>query len=292
MGNSYYPALGTPLDQDGNVLADSLSKHVEDQIRRKAEGLFVMGSMGIQPMIKDSEYVKVARIAAEAARGQCPVYAGVMDNSITRVRDRIDGLKGLKLDGVVTTVPFYFQSTQAEIITFYRAIADTSPYPLYLYDLPGVTQSKIQAPTVIELMRHPNIRGIKSADLALVRILSRSLRDVNQDFEVIYSGLDTFDVAYMYGITKTLDGMFSCTSEITEKMYDSLAAGSHELAAKHLDSIVGLRNLFVEVGIFPGFTYAMNLLGFEGDFHPDYCSRLNPQQADKVKSHMQQIQLI
>jgi len=292
MGNSFYPALGTPLDQDGRVLADSLIKHVEDQIARKAEGLLVMGSMGIQPIIKDSEYVKTARTAAEAARGQCPVFVGVMDNSVARVRDRIDALKGLKLDGVVTTVPYYFQSTQAEIKAFYRAIADTSPYPLYLYDLPGVTQCKLQATTVNELMCHPNIIGIKSADLALMRVLSRSLKEVNLDFQIIYSGLDTFDVAYKYGVTRTLDGMFSCTSRIAENMYDAFHAGNHEQAAQHLDSIVGLRNLFVEVGVFPGFTHAMNLLGFEGDFHPDYCSRLNPQQEDLVKSYMQRIHLI
>ncbi|RED52795.1 dihydrodipicolinate synthase family protein [Cohnella phaseoli] len=292
MSNGYYPALGTPLDRDGSVLTGSLIKHVEDQIGRKAEGLLVMGSMGMQPMIKDSEYAKVAQIAAEAARGQCPVYAGVMDNSVARVKDRIERLQGIKLEGVVTTVPFYFQSTQTEIIAFYRAIADTSPYPLYLYDLPGVTQCKIQAATVIELMRHPNIRGIKSGDLALVRGLSRSLRDVNPEFEVIYSGLDTFDVAYSFGITRTLDGMFSCTSQIAERMYEALQAGNLESAAGHLDSIVGLRNLFVEVGVFPGFTHAMNLLGFEGDFHPDYSSRLNPQQADKVESYMRQIRLI
>jgi dihydrodipicolinate synthase/N-acetylneuraminate lyase len=292
MSHSFYPALGTPLDKDGNLLAGSLNKHVEDQIDRKAEALLVMGSMGIQPMIKDKEYPKVAEIAVKAARGACPVFAGVMDNSVARIRDRVDSLQGIKLDGIVATTPFYFVSTQEEIKAFFRAIADVSLYPLYLYDLPGVTQCKIQTAAVAELSSHPNIVGIKTNDLAMVRVLSHTLHDTAPHFELIYSGLDTFDVAYAYGITRNLDGMFSCTSGITEQMYDALKEGNLTLAVQNLDKIVGLRNLFVEVGIFPGFTHAMNLLGFEGDFHPDYCSRLSPQQADKVKSYMQQIKLI
>lgn len=292
MDNSFYTALGTPLDQDGNVIVDSLTKHVEDQVEKGAEGLLVMGSMGIQPVIKDSEFVKVAEIAVKSARGACPVYAGVMDNSVARIKDRIDSLKGMQLDGVVATVPFYFQSTQSEIVNFYRAIADTSSYPLYLYDLPGVTQCKIGAATVIELMSHPNIAGIKTGDLVLSRTLSRTVEKENSTFQVIFSGLDMFDVAYRYGLTKNLDGMFSCTSGLAQEMYTALKEGNHEHAAQKLDDICGLRNVLVEVGVFPGFTYAMNLLGFEGSFHPDYASRLNPQQADKVKSYMQHIQLI
>lgn len=292
MNSSFYPALGTPLDKNGNVNMNSMFKHVEDQVNKKAEGLLVMGSMGIQPVIKDSEYTKAAEVAVKAARGACPVYVGVMDNSIARVRDRIDSLKHLQLDGVVATLPFYFQTTQEEMKVFYRSLADSSPYPLYLYDLPGVTQCRIQASTVIDLMSHPNIAGIKSGDIALARVLSRKLPEIDPHFKIVYSGLDTFDVAYSYGITKNLDGMFSCTGDIAELMYTALNEGNRELAAECLDKIVGLRNVFVEVGVFPGFTHAMNLLGFEGSFHPDYSTDLNPQQADKVKSYMQQIKLI
>lgn len=292
MNNSFYPALGTPLDTDGQVMDASLFNHVEDQINKKAEGLLVMGSMGIQPAIKNSEYVKVADIAVQAARGTCPIYVGVMDNSIARVKDRIDSLKELTLDGVVATLPFYFQTSQEEMKVFYTALADYSPFPVYLYDLPGVTQCKIQSSTVLALMSHPNIAGIKTGDIALARVLSRLQSQYDPEFQIVYSGLDTFDVAYGYGIHKNLDGMFSCTGEISERMYTALNEGNKELAAQYLDQIVGLRNVFVEVGVFPGFTHAMNLLGFEGNFHPDYTARLTPLQADKIKSFMQQIRLI
>lgn len=77
-------ALGTPLDESGNFIASSFKKHVEDQIVTGAAGLLVMGSMGIQPCIKDSECPKVAAAAAEAAKGACPVLVGVMDNSVGR----------------------------------------------------------------------------------------------------------------------------------------------------------------------------------------------------------------
>jgi dihydrodipicolinate synthase/N-acetylneuraminate lyase len=292
MINRFYPALGTPLDSMGNVVFNSLNKHVEDQVNKKAAGLLVMGSMGIQPVIKNSEYVKVAQIVVEAAHGSCPVYVGVMDNSIARVKDRLNSLNDLQLDGVVATLPYYFQSTQEEMKTFYRSIADASSFPLYLYDLPGVTQCKIQAATVISLMSHPNIAGIKTGDIVLARVLSRKQPEVNPDFQIIYSGLDSFDIACTYGISRNLDGMFSCTSDTTVTMYAALNEGNNKLAADCLDKIVGLRDVFVEVGVFPGFTHAMNLLGFEGNFHPDYASELNLHQAEKVKAFMQHMKLI
>ncbi|MFD0713541.1 dihydrodipicolinate synthase family protein [Paenibacillus sp. GCM10027626] len=292
MSHSFYPALGTPLDQEGNLLVNSFVQHIEDQMNHKAEGLLIMGSMGIQPNIKDEQYGKVAEIGVQAVKGQRSVYVGVMDNSIARVQDRIERLRGLRLDGVVATAPFYFASSQGEAQAFYRAIADSSPFPLYLYDLPGVTQCKLQAATVIQLMQHANIAGIKTGDLALARVLYRHVQESDSAFEVIYSGLDTFDAAYQYGITKTLDGMFSCTAETSERMYAALQAGEHELVAQQLDLIIGLRNVFVEVGVFPGFTHAMNLLGFAGNFHPDYCPPLNGQQAERVKQYMQHMKLI
>lgn len=292
MNYGFYPALGTPVDRDGGVLTESLTRHVEDQVANKAAGLLVMGTMGVQPMIRDREYVKVAATSARAAGGACPVYVGVMDNSISRVRDRIDSLRDLPLDGVVATAPFYFVCSQEDLKAFYRSIADSSPFPLYLYDLPGVTQVNFKASTVLELATHPNIAGIKSGNLALVRVVGRSLRETRPGFEILYSGLDTFDAACAYGIGRNLDGMFSCTAALSSDMYAAVASGDGERAAQRLDEIVGLRDVFVEVGIFPGFTCAMNLLGFEGRFQPDYTPDLTPAQAEKVKNFMQQVKLI
>ncbi|WJH32857.1 dihydrodipicolinate synthase family protein [Paenibacillus sp. CC-CFT747] len=220
------------------------------------------------------------------------MQVGVMDNSVGRVADRIRSLEGLPIDGVVATTPYYFPLTQSEVLAFFTHIADLSPYPVYLYDLPGVTKTKITAATAIDLMKHPNIGGIKTGDLPTARVLSRAKEEIKPDFHILFSGLDVFDTAYAYGIRKNLDGMFSCTTALAGSMYRSLEQGDTRQASDDLDRILKLRDMFVEVGVFPGFTAAMNRLGFEGRFHADYTPSLSPEQEDKVRTCMQSIGLI
>ncbi len=296
MRQGFYTALGTPLDSNGDLVASSLQLHVEDQVNSGASGLLVMGSMGIQAQVKNGEYVKVVQHATDAAREACPVFVGVMDNSISRVMDRINSLEGMKIDGVVATTPFYYRSSQSEVKQFFTAIAAASPYPVYMYDLPSVTQVKIEPATVLELMKVNNIAGIKTGDITTARIIQQALTQApsatNSAFQLMFSGLDVFDVAYEYGITKQLDGMFACTAKITAKLYTALASGDRATAAQCLNDILLLRDQFVAVGVFPGFSYAMNLLGFSGNFAPDYSGIVDERSKEAVKACMQQVGLL
>lgn len=291
MKNGFFTALGTPLDAQGNFMPSSFKKQIEDQIDAGAAGLLVMGSMGIQPYIKQSEYAKVAQAGVEAAKGRCPVLVGVMDNSIYRVMDRIESLKGLKIDGVVTTTPFYYGVKQSDVINFFDQIAKNSSFPLYLYDLAVVTKTKIAASTVEALMKNKNVKGIKTGDLLTAKQLHFS-PEKTDDFNIIFSGLDLFDVAWKYGIKKNLDGMFSCTAPIGSKMYKSLENEDYDTAKACLDDILLLRDTMAGLGIFEAFTCAMNFLGYEGSFGPDYGKPLAESDKAKVRDCMKKVGLI
>ena len=105
MDKGFYTALGTPIDKDGNLCAESMARQIELQIEAGASGLLVMGSMGNMTYLKNSEYPKVAKVAAEAAAGRAPVLVGVTDLSIHRVMDRVAALEGIKgIDGIVSTI--------------------------------------------------------------------------------------------------------------------------------------------------------------------------------------------
>lgn len=292
MKDGFFPALGTPLDDEGCVVASSLQLHIEDQLTGQASGLLVMGSMGIQAAIKKSEYTRVAQVAAQAANGACPLFVGVMDNSASRVLERIEALKGLNLDGVVATTPFYSGLNQAEVKRFFEIISERSPYPVYMYDLPVVTKTKIEAATATQLMKLDNIAGIKTGDLTTARVLQRVQPQRKTRFDILFSGLDVFDFAYSGGLRMQLDGMFACTTPIAKKLYENLEQGNLSVAGQCLDEVLLLRNTFVEVGVMSGFSYAMNLLGFAGSFTPDYAVELSGQQKDAVKQCMQQLKLI
>jgi len=265
----FYTALGTPLDENGNLVEASLRKHINQQIDAGASGLLVMGSMGIEAAIKLSAYKDIVRVAADEVAGRVPLFVGAMDTSIVKVMEKIEAMDGAKIDGVVLTTPFYGAPSDATAINWFLTIADKSPYPIYLYDLAVTVKYKMTLPVISELIKHDNIKGIKTADWELIHAIGRKFPEKN--FECLYSGLDSFDYANMMGIDKNLDGMFACTPKNGRKMYDCINAGDFEGARKYLDNILYLRDTMAKnPPLLACFTHCMNLLGCEGNFHQDY----------------------
>ena len=266
--NGFYTALGTPLDENGNLVEESLRKHIHQQIEAGASGLLLMGSMGIEAYIKNSAYSEIVRVAVEEVNGRLPLFVGIMDNSIVKVKEKIDMIGSAKVDGVVLTNPYYSSVDNAQMVNWFTKIAEISPFPLYLYDLAVVTKTKITLPVIDKLIKHPNIKGIKTADWEMIQAIGRKYPE--EEFECFYSGLDSFDYANMMNIKKNLDGMFSCTPKNGRKMFDCLNANDFEGARKYLDNILLLRDTMLAQGLMMSFTYCMNQLGCEGNFHQDY----------------------
>lgn len=264
----FYTAMGTPLDENGNIVAESLVKEIDMQIEAGASGLLLMGSMGIEASIKTSAYIEAVKVASEAVKGRVPLFVGAMDNSIARVKERIDMIKDFDFDAVVLTTPFYSAYPDKENVSFFEKIADYSPKPVFLYDLAVVTKQKITYPMVQQLAKHPNIKGIKSGDLVLARLVKNNL----PEFEFLYSNIDTFDVAMSYGIDKVLDGMFSSTPKNAKKFVEAAWAGNMAECAKYLDNILALRDFYLtqKQTLLVVFTESMNLLGMDGLFCYDY----------------------
>jgi len=271
MKNGFYTALGTPLTEDGRIVETSLVKQIEQQIEIGASGLLLMGSMGKEACIMNSEYDRIVNIAVNAVNGRVPLFVGAMDNSIARVMEKINMIgPAKKIDGIVLTVPFYSVPTNADAVFWFNSIADRSPYPIYLYDLPSVTQYKIPIKLIDEVINHPNIKGIKSANWELIKSIGRKYPDAG--FECLYSGLDSFDYASALGISKHLDGMFCCTPKNGKTMYEYMNRGDLAGARRHLDNILLLRDTMIANNLNRCFTIAMNLLGFAGNFHADYSA--------------------
>lgn len=266
--NGFYTALGTPLDKNGNLIADSLKKHINQQIDAGAAGLLLMGSMGIEAFVKNSAYKDAVKVASEANDGRLPLFVGAMDCSIAKVMEKISLMEDAKIDGVVLTAPYYGSVNDDFAINWFTVIANKSPYPIYLYDLAVAVKYKLTLPVMDKLIKHPNIKGIKTADWELIQAIGRKYPD--SDFDCFYSGLDSFDYANMMGIGKNLDGMFACTPKNGKKMADCNLKGDFKGARIYLDNILILRDTMLKYGLMACFTYCMNLLGCEGEFHQDY----------------------
>lgn len=286
--SGFYTALGTPLDEDGNIIEESLRREIEMQIEAGASGLLLLGSMGIEESVKLDAWGEAARIAADAVNGRVALFVGAMDNSVWRVKERLALLRGLNISGVVMTTPFYSLATDAELERYFSAISDSTEHPLFLYDLPGVTKIKISFPLVKRLIDSGKIKGIKTGDI----VLARQLYFAYPDFEVLYSNIDAFDVAMSFGIDKVLDGMFSCTPKNARKFIDAYNSRDIKTASLYLNNIIKFRDCLFG---YPGsallyiYTVSMNLLGMDGIFCPDYKYAPVPHISEKVAKDMHSI---
>lgn len=290
MKKEFYPALGTPINFDGTLVKESFGRQIELMISSGAKGALCMGSMGNMASLRNSEYPIIAKYASDMVHHRIPLLIGVMDCSISRILDRIDSLKDLEIDGVVTTVPFYYPLKPNEIVRFFSELAKKTKFPVYIYDLPGVTQSPITISQLKVLIKEKNIVGIKTGNLNLIMELYRNNLMTRDDFSVYYSNLDLFDVAIKAGVSRNLDGMFTCTPFNSQRMYEEQSSESEIFES--LNNILKLRNLFIKENVLAAYSYAMELLKCPGNYHADYALPISGELKEEIVDLMKNIREI
>src|SRR5262252_2320137 len=171
----------TPFDQSGVVQYDLFERNVDKYIQKGIEGFLVLGSNGESVYLEHTEKLKLI----EAARKRIP--ASMMLLAGTGVESTQAGIELTKeaaergVDAVLVKNPFYFKSqmTFDVYIAHYTAVADASPVPLVIYNVPVFTGVPLQSKLIIELSRHPNICGLKdsSGDVKLIQEVVWNTRD-------------------------------------------------------------------------------------------------------------------
>lgn len=181
-------ALVTPFKEDLSVDFDALANIVDFVTEGKVDFLVVLGTTGESSLLTYEEKTKIIAFIKERNAGRLPLvlgYGGIC------TRDLIEGFGHYDLDGIealLTVTPFYVKPTQAGLVEHYSAIADASPLPVILYNVPGRTGVNMDANTTITLSCHSNIIGIKEASGKLFQSEEILLRRP-EDF-IVYSGED------------------------------------------------------------------------------------------------------
>jgi 4-hydroxy-tetrahydrodipicolinate synthase len=263
-------AIGTPLTEDELLHEEGLAAHIDDQWSGGINGLLVAGTMGLLQLLRDPTYEALVRRSVEFGRGKGEILAGAGDCGFARTRDRIAFLNTQKIDGVVVLAPYFVTFNQSELLDYYRALADASRAPLYLYDLPQRTRCKIELSTALALSKHPNIRGIKCSDEpSYARDLRDALDDAGQaEFRLVIAQPALVDVFIRGGFREHLDGMFAIAPRWTADIARCAQRGEWEAAGAFQRRMNALKHLVVRHGVFPTMTAILNARGIPGSFSP------------------------
>jgi 4-hydroxy-tetrahydrodipicolinate synthase len=277
----FYCALGTPLDKDGNIVKHSLKAEIDRQIAVGASGLLLMGTMGMLGCVRSSQYEEAVKTAVDAVAGRVTLMVGAADNSLARLKDRIEILNKYDV-AIVLTAPYYFSMSRQTSMTYFKAAADMTDHDIYLYDHPYTARYKLTFADVMELAAIKNYKGIKTGDAILIKTL-HDAKDLKPDFTPIFSNSDLFAVGHAYGIEHILDGIFACFPATIQRAQNAFNRGDFETGKNELNLLMSARDEMIAMGIWPSFTCAMNLLGFEGNFSPDYEPELEASKIPLVK---------
>jgi 4-hydroxy-2-oxoglutarate aldolase len=187
------PPITTPFYPDGNVYYKKLEANIERYSRTPVAGIVVLGSTGEALMLSDQERRDVFKCAREAVAPNKVLIAGTGIESAIETLRLTDYAAELGYDVAMVRTPHYYkkQMAPANMLAFYRTVADRSPLPVIIYNFPQATGYDIPAEVVIELAEHPNLIGIKesSGDVEKVRKMVDATRHIKRSATVT----ETFD---------------------------------------------------------------------------------------------------
>jgi len=167
-----FAAVTTPFYPDERVYFRKLEANIARYSRSLLSGMVVLGSTGEAPALNDLETKDVLRVAAEAAAPEKVLIAGVGRESAKATLELTEAAAKFKYDAALVRTPTYYasQMNPAAVITYFKTVADRSPLPVVLYNIPRCVPYNIPVEMVAELAQHPNIIAIKDSSGSLERI--------------------------------------------------------------------------------------------------------------------------
>jgi dihydrodipicolinate synthase/N-acetylneuraminate lyase len=183
-----FPPITTPFYPDGNVYYKKLESNVERYSQTPCAGIVVLGSTGEAVMLSDRERMDALKAAREAAAPNKVLIAGTGAESAVETLRLTEYAAEIGYDVALIRTPHFYRSQMkpANISAFYRTVADRSPLPVLLYNVPPFTAYDLPAEVVIELADHSNIIGIKESggDVGKVRKMVEGTRHVRRSATV------------------------------------------------------------------------------------------------------------
>ncbi len=211
-------ALVTPFHKNGSIDFKSLSLLVDHIVKGKCEYLVPLGTTGESVTLSADEKRAVVECVLEANNKRVPVVLGLGGNNTLEI---IDKLRHDHFDGIsalLSVSPYYNKPSQKGILQHYKMIAEESPLPIILYNVPGRTGSNMSVETTLDIASsHKNIIGIKEASGNMEQIM-QIIRERPDGFLVI-SGDDALTLPLM---AAGADGVISVVSNAFPKQYSEM----------------------------------------------------------------------
>ena len=178
-------ALVTPFTADGEVDYKAIQRLVEYQIQNGADFLCILATTGETPCLSAEEKNNIKNLVVEINRGRLPILMGCGGNNTRAVVVELKTADWTGIDGVLSVCPYYNKPSQEGLYQHFKAIAEASPLPVVLYNVPGRTGVNMKSETTVRLARDcENIVAVKEASGSLEQV-DEIIKNKPERFDVI-----------------------------------------------------------------------------------------------------------
>ncbi|MBP5712544.1 MAG: 4-hydroxy-tetrahydrodipicolinate synthase, partial [Prevotella sp.] len=175
MANNIFKGLGialiTPFKSDSTIDYEALTRLVEYQIENGADFFCILATTGETPCLNKEEKEKIKQLVIDVNQGKLPILMGCGGNNTAAVVEELKTTDWSGIDGVLSVCPYYNKPSQEGLYQHFKAIAQASPLPVVLYNVPGRTGINLKAETTVRLAKDcENIVAIKEASGSLEQV--------------------------------------------------------------------------------------------------------------------------
>jgi 4-hydroxy-tetrahydrodipicolinate synthase len=239
-------AIITPFTANEAIDFDALGRMIDHVINNGVEYLVTLGTTGETPVLSKEEKKEIALFTYEKVNKRVPIVVGIGGNHTRELVQELETFPLQAATAVLSASPYYNKPSQEGIYRHYEMLAQASPLPIILYNVPGRTASNLSAATTLRLAQVPNIGGIKEASGNMVQCM-HILRNRPADF-LVTSGDDHLALPL---IASGMDGVISvaanCFARYFTDMIRHCLAGNYEAARPlHYKLLEGMDLLFAE----------------------------------------------
>jgi 4-hydroxy-tetrahydrodipicolinate synthase len=283
-------ALITPFTKSGALDEPAIKRLAKRQIERGVHFLVPCGTTGETPTLSAAERRRVVELVLEAAEGKVPVMAGAGGYDTSEVAHVAREMQGLGVQGLLSVTPYYNKPTPEGLYAHFSKIAEATPLPILLYNVPGRTGCNIDAATCVRLATIPHVIGVKEASGNITQMVE-ICKAVPPDFLVL-SGDDALTLPLMAIGGR---GLISVASNVAPaaiaSMVEAAERGDFAAARQMHQFLVPLMlGNFIESNPGP-VKYAMSVMGLCEESYRLPVVSPRPASQEKIRAFLKELKI-
>ena len=251
-------ALVTPLDENGSIDFKSLKKLLS-HTAKGVDYYVVMGTTGESATLTKEEKESVLRFVIANNRKGLPIVYGIGGNNTQNVIDEIRNTDLAHVDAILSVSPYYNKPPQEGIYQHFMAVANASPLPIIIYNVPGRTATNLTADTTLRLAKHENIIGIKEASGNLEQCMM--IAKLKPKKFMLISGDDMLTLPiYSIGGAGVISVLANAYPTIFKKIKEFFLSGNYKRAQAEQFKLLEINPIMYEEGNPVGLKHLLKLM--------------------------------